>query len=405
MLRGLDSFARQMLGKITDRFGARSEAPSSAGLSDASHSIGTAVADTAGAGTTVAGTASVSRAAANAPIEHDLPTGPTWCVDSVHPEADRSTVVGWYIRPLTSSVQIEVNGERFDPVEFDRPDLAGLILAGEGNVVTGFQVHAGLHFEEGFSLNVLIDGDVIERLQSWYPPESLYGPIPDGPLRARVHGGDVLPSFLVEGYSAYRRLDALLDDVATKAAGSELRLLDWGCGCGRVARYFVSDGGYAVTGTDIDSDNAGWCAEHLDGTFTAIPSRPPTGLELGSFDAIIGVSVMTHLDLELQLEWLTHLRSLLVPAGVALLTSHGWATARRTGVGPAVLDAMATSGFGDAGENPDIPESVVEVGYYRNVYNTHDHIREHWSTVMEVESIRPALIGHHQDVVVLRRTV
>lgn len=60
-------------------------------------------------------------------------------------------------------------------------------------------------------------------------------------------------------------------------------------------------------------------------------------------------------------------------------------------------------GFLDAGVNPNIPASVVETGYYRNVFNTPDQIRREWGDVLAVESIRPALIGQHQDVAVMRR--
>lgn len=332
-----------------------------------------------------------------------VPVGCTWCIDDVKTSQTGTTISGWYIRPAESTVQVTANGSIVSVAERERPDLDRMIIGGSGNVVTGFAADLPISADAGIEFGFVLDGTPLPGLNSWYPPADLIGDLPSGDLRTRVHGGDSVPSFLLEGYTAYIRLSQLLDEVLAPDAQAPIRLLDWGVGCARVARYFIAEDRYEVVGTDIDGDNIQWCSDHLPGRFETIPPHPPTVLEPGSFDAIIGVSVMTHLDLDLQLEWLRHLVTLLVPGGVALLTTHGWTTARRAGISDEILEQIAGSGFADGGHNPNIPPSVVEAGYYRNVFNSPEHIREQWGKVMDVESIRPALIGQHQDVVVLRR--
>ena len=54
------------------------------------------------------------------------------------------------------------------------------------------------------------------------------------------------------------------------------------------------------------------------------------------------------------------------------------------------------------GPRLDIPASVVEVGSYRNVFNTPAGLRRDWGDVATIDSVMPALVGQHQDVVVVR---
>ena len=59
------------------------------------------------------------------------------------------------------------------------------------------------------------------------------------------------------------------------------RVLDWGCGAGRVTRYLLGDTPCAVTGVDIDADNIAWCPGFLSG-------RPVRGRAATSADNVRG---------------------------------------------------------------------------------------------------------------------
>jgi SAM-dependent methyltransferase len=147
--------------------------------------------------------------------------------------------------------------------------------------------------------------------------------LPPPRLRVRVAGTVEASWFLDSGRdtaSAVR--DALQRHGADLADGA--RLLDFGCGCGRLTRHWPSLGARAVAGSDIDSDAIAWCAEELAfGRFTHHGLAPPLPYEAASFDAVCAVSVFTHLPAELQRPWAAELRRVLAPDGLLVLTVHG----------------------------------------------------------------------------------
>src|SRR5262249_54411154 len=149
-------------------------------------------------------------------------------------------------------------------------------------------------------------GQSIAEQYDWYYPDDRALPdLPDAARRKRVSGGENPWAFRLEGYSMFVKLDRVLRRATGQGLGDLPRILDWGCGCGRVTRYFKSLPGCALTGIDIDADNLNWCREHLGfGEFFQVPLRPPTTLAAASFDLIIGISVFTHLKEPEQGEWL-----------------------------------------------------------------------------------------------------
>ena len=156
-------------------------------------------------------------------------------------------------------------------------------------------------------------------------------PLPDSPRLLRTTGNDNVTNFRLTGLSTAVKLRetvaSLQRDFASIAA-----ILDWGCGCGRIARFCPDWPGFA--GVDIDSDNAAWCHEHLPpGRFESIPLFPPTPLSERTFDLIFGISVMTHLAEEVQQQWLAELHRISAPYAVVLLTTLGEHAAARAGFG------------------------------------------------------------------------
>ena len=60
-----------------------------------------------------------------------------------------------------------------------------------------------------------------------------------------------------------------------------------------------------------------------------IDSQPPTKFEDGAFDAILAISVFTHLDQDLQNAWLAELKRIARPGGIVLASVHSEKAARR----------------------------------------------------------------------------
>lgn len=114
---------------------------------------------------------------------------------------------------------------------------------------------------------------------------------------------------------------------ALSAAGLEgrtgARVLDFGCGSGRVLRH-LRDTSWTLLGCDVDADAVAWSAGALPGIeLQASPSEPPLSWPAASFDAIYAVSVFTHFDERQQLAWRDEMHRLLRDRGLLLITTMG----------------------------------------------------------------------------------
>src|SRR5207247_5481845 len=120
-----------------------------------------------------------------------------------------------------------------------------------------------------------------------------------------VHGGDSVSSFLLEGYTSVVKLREALKTVAKKDWGDFRQILDWGCGCGRLTRHLADPAPARLAGVDIDRDNIAWCRKNLPfASFACVRLRPPTGLDSGRYDLIVGLSGFSHMPATEQAPWL-----------------------------------------------------------------------------------------------------
>jgi SAM-dependent methyltransferase len=102
-------------------------------------------------------------------------------------------------------------------------------------------------------------------------------------------------------------------------------MLDFGCGCGRVVRYWRSVQGQ-VHGVDHEAAGIKWCRRHLRfGRFEVNDLRPPLPYASGQFALVYALSVFTHLPADLQVPWMAELRRVLRAGGHLLVSLHGTA--------------------------------------------------------------------------------
>ena len=142
-------------------------------------------------------------------------------------------------------------------------------------------------------------------------------PLPPRRLMVRVAGTADADWFLRSGRAGY---DAIAAHVPLDAIGS---VLDFGCGCGRVTRYFREHDA-EVAGSDVSADAIAWCRGNLPfGRFEVNGLTPPLVFDDASFDLVYALSVFTHLTGDLQLAWRDELRRVLRPGGRLLVTTHG----------------------------------------------------------------------------------
>jgi SAM-dependent methyltransferase len=219
--------------------------------------------------------------------------------------------------------------------------------------------------------------------------------VPPEPLRVRVHGDADLAGFemVARGIAGILRA-AIPPDVDF---GPCCRVLDFGCGCGRVLRYVQPFcGGAAFSGTDIDEEAIAWCQRALGhlGTFSANAAWPPLGFADATFDLIYAVSVFTHLPEDMQDAWLAELQRVARPGAYILLTTHGpdlIPAAHRADLDRAGFVYLAGSG------TTGLP------AFYQTAFHTGDYVRARWGTVFEIVRIIPRGIMNHQDLIVCRR--
>ena len=100
------------------------------------------------------------------------------------------------------------------------------------------------------------------------------------------------------------------------------RVLDFGCGSGRVLRHFSAEAEIAqFLGADIDEEAISWVSHHLSPRFEVFKSEPepPLPLESESVDLVFAFSVFTHLT-DNWAAWLLELRRILRPDGLLIAT-------------------------------------------------------------------------------------
>ena len=203
-------------------------------------------------------------------------------------------------------------------------------------------------------------------------------------------------------YPAGREMFVQIEE-AFAAAGRSLstakRVLDFGCGCGRVLRSFaeVPHSG-EIWGCDIDEESIQWNQNHLAhlAQFVANPTMPPSSFADGFFDAIYSVSVFTHLPEDMQTAWAQEMHRVLEPGGVLVASFHGEHYWNRD---PEVAAEVKATGF--AYRTGAITEGLP--GFYMVAYHSIEYITREWSEWFEVLAHLPRQIDGAHDAVVLRR--
>ncbi len=340
-----------------------------------------------------------------------------WCVDHVNLDGNMLEISGWAIAPEgdPTKATFTVNGEEFHNIKYPllREDIGRLFWYYPGSENSGFTCQIPVTAENSGTEQIFEFQFVFE--DTFIPVHQGHSyfidlgtsdkyPVPDVDRRIRVHGGNSEDAFLLEGFSTFRKLQVTLETVFSKEFDDFDNLLDWGCGCGRLTRYFSEQQKVLITGIDIDADNVSWCQNNLGfGTFTSIPLHPPTKLRSDEFDLLIGISIFTHLREQEQFEWLKELERMAKKGAILLMTVHGNSTVGRANLDISAYQSLLQKGFLDIGINPNLGESIDDQEYYRNTFHTHDYIRENWAKYFEIIELIPGYIGNHQDLVVLRK--
>ncbi|MBV8847969.1 MAG: class I SAM-dependent methyltransferase [Methylobacteriaceae bacterium] len=230
------------------------------------------------------------------------------------------------------------------------------------------------------------------------PPEIKFkGPIPPRALRKRVHGHTQLSSFEAVGAAVSKNiLDAVRPHISLDASS---RVLDFGCGCGRVLVYLEDAVGCQMTGSDIDGEAIAWCRDNLGGfaNFVQNGALPPLPLADARFDLVYSVSVFTHLPERMQFQWLRELQRVTRPGGFLLLTTRGIDQVPLTWL-QRLRFRMTGFVYVAGGKTPGLPD------FYRNAFHSEAYIRRTCSRTFEILDFKPRGIAGEQDWILCRRS-
>lgn len=148
-------------------------------------------------------------------------------------------------------------------------------------------------------------------------------PVPPPRLRVLVAGTADLDWFLSSGRAQTDYLRDLLTKVRRPLHEMD-GILDFGCGCGRMMRWWSDLSGPQIHGCDYNRDLGNWCAANLKFVHMRMTNlQPPLPYPDGSFDFVYAFSVFTHLSTELAGRWMANLRRLVKPGGLVWFTVHG----------------------------------------------------------------------------------
>ena len=234
-------------------------------------------------------------------------------------------------------------------------------------------------------------------------------PLPPRDLIWRVAGTPDEEWFLNSGQQTVVDWTAALESVGADL-GSADRILDFGCGCGRVERWLEELGEHSeLHAVDIDDDAISWAADHLAwARFLVGPSWPPLPYADGYFDLVVNHSVFSHLDARYQDAWLQELRRVTRAGAYLLLSFHGThafdaycrATEAAGRSAEPYRQAMADTGILFIGDDPWTGGPFPD--FYHSTFHAPAYVREHWGRYFEVCSILERRALADQDIVVLR---
>lgn len=231
-------------------------------------------------------------------------------------------------------------------------------------------------------------------------------PLPPIEMRDKVRKSAVLAEdFVLEGAQAYQSIKRILADNKVRL-NEETSLYEFGVGCGRIARHFLSQPLREFYGSDVDSTLVEWCTANLEARqgrtvrFFSNSYLPPLDLEDGSIDVLYSISVITHMTEEAQLQWLNELSRVVKPGGVLLLSYLGLPielsrAQRRRGifVRERIDREFKRNWLGKNGA-PEI---------YFNTYNTAEWLASKLQEKCEVVAQIDRAIRNHQHVLLLRK--
>jgi SAM-dependent methyltransferase len=318
---------------------------------------------------------------------------------------------GWIFLPdqEMTAAQIHLNGKPLAYVPlWHRPDVAEIYPRFPHAIRSGYQIKlpAGLLRQDGVNRVVTIghhgDHPVARQRTILFADEVAPDvPLPTPSLIELTQGNQDPAQYKRLGYRFYRHLLDVID--RHRDAGSIRRILDWGCGSGRVAANFLSHKNQpAVCGCDVNAEAIQWCRANLSQWEFHVTGRmPPLPVPDAAFDLILALGVVGGFGPAEFEEWLPELKRVLAPKGLLIISTQGVFSAA-VRFPPDALASLAERGFLDGSKYDEIhPPSPDERLYRGGFYWTPEWIAANWSRHFRILEHLVGEFGSDQDLVVM----
>lgn len=240
----------------------------------------------------------------------------------------------------------------------------------------------------------------------------LLPPVPPAELRDVVSSGGLI-GFLDAGFAALTALSRALGAHGVSFDTAH-RVLDFGCGCGRVLRLLSPHARHAeLQGCDVDARAVAWCRRELEFANAEVSApTPPLSFAAGTFDLVYSISVFSHLEERNHLLWIAELARVTAPDGLVVVTTHG----------PGALEQLA----GDAQKCAGVGLTPAQVELARHdldregfafcrqeqlahaaelygmTFLSRDYVERRWSAHFEILGHEDRGLQGWQDLVVMR---
>jgi SAM-dependent methyltransferase len=216
----------------------------------------------------------------------------------------------------------------------------------------------------------------------------LIAPIPPRDLIERTGGRQPEQSdesFLREFYwrAGRERKAAIIEALPDDYSFEGKRVLDFGCGAGRVLHAFLPEAATGeFWGCDLHRPTIAWLDEHLSPPLRFyVNDEIPTPHPEGYFDLVYAISVFTHITHEWS-AWLLELHRILKPEGLLLATFCGpefW--------GLSLSRPPDENGLGMCVQT--LGQRLDDKASGARVLHSPWWLRSHWGRAFEILSLRP----------------
>jgi SAM-dependent methyltransferase len=313
----------------------------------------------------------------------------------------------WSRKGKAASTPVSSAGDRFatPPAGFDEslylklnPDVAARVEATPGLSGWRYFVEQGC-LENRVGVPPSVYHEV--RRRKTYEIDHV---LPPSFLRQRIHGSDDVETFEQVG----RAIASDLFDALTRfeTSGADLRVLDFGVGCGRILTPLQDLAQKSLPrretiqwyGSDIDGQAIEWCRTYLGsrGKFVVNETMPPLPFADRFFDFVYSISIFTHLPEAMQFAWLGEINRVLKVGGEAVISTHSFGPPRNRKEERLIAGGFHHGGGKGAEGLPD---------FYQTSYHTREYIEREWSKYISVEAFVEKGINADQNLVLCRRSV